>query len=106
MRIEIFDYFCGIKYYIYLMNIRKVIKESGWTLERLAAEMTNKNGEKGITQSSVSQMLNGNPTIDKLQEIANIIGVSVADLVRDTDEQRSTSLTCPHCGKEIKIELK
>ena len=88
------------------MKIRKVIKESGWTLERLAAEMTGKNGEKGITQSSVSQMLNGNPTIDKLQEIANIIGVSVSELVRDTDEQRGTSLTCPHCGKEIQIELK
>lgn len=88
------------------MNIRKVIKESGWTLERLAAEMTGKNGEKGITQSSVSQMLNGNPTIDKLQEIAKIIGVSVSDLVREEDENRSTSLTCPHCGKEIQIELK
>lgn len=88
------------------MNIKKVIKERGWTLEKLAAEMTGKDGKKGISQPSVSSIVNGNPTIDKLQEIANIIGVSVADLVRDTDEQRSTSLTCPHCGKEIKIELK
>ena len=88
------------------MNIKKVIKERGWTLEKLAAEMTGKDGKKGISQPSVSSIVNGNPTIDKLQEIANIIGVSVADLVRYTDEQRSTSLTCPHCGKEIKIELK
>lgn len=86
------------------MNIKRVIKEKGWTLEKLAAEMTGKDGKKGISQPSVSSIVNGNPTIDKLQEIADIIGVSVADLVRDSDEQHSTSLTCPHCGKEINIE--
>lgn len=65
------------------MDIKKVIKESGWTLERLAAEMTNKNGLKGISQPSVSQIVNGNPTLDKLQEIARIIGIPVSELVRD-----------------------
>ena len=88
------------------MNIKKVIKDSGWTLEQLAAEMKNKNGEKGVTQSSVSQMLNGNPTLDKLQEIANIIGISVSELLKDENDLKKTSVTCPHCGKEIKIEVK
>lgn len=63
------------------MNIKKVIKESGWTLEKLAAEMINKNGQKGISQPSLSQIINGNPTLDKLQEIARIIGVPVSKLV-------------------------
>ena len=88
------------------MNIKKVIKDSGWTLEQLAAEMKNKNGEKGISQPSVSSIVNGNPTLDKLQEIADIIGISVSTLVRDEDDMRKTSVTCPHCGKEIQIEVK
>lgn len=86
------------------MDIKKVIKDSGWTLERLAAEMTNKNGQKGISQPSVSQIVNGNPTLDKLQEIAGIIGVPVSELVRDEDKVDDNTITCPHCGKKIKIE--
>lgn len=88
------------------MNIKKVIKNNGWTLEQLAAEMMNKNGEKGISQPSVSSIVNGNPTLDKLQEIANIIGISVSELVREEGESPVTTLTCPHCGREIQIEVK
>lgn len=86
------------------MDIKKVIKDSGWTLERLAAEMTNKNGQKGISQPSVSQIVNGNPTLDKLQEIAGIIGVPVSELVRDEDKVDDNTITCPYCGKKIKLE--
>ena len=88
------------------MNIKKVIKNKGWTLEQLATEMTNKKGEKGVSHASVSQIINGNPTLDKLQEIANIIGISVSELVRDENDIRKTSVTCPHCGKDIQIEVK
>ncbi|MBR6592426.1 MAG: helix-turn-helix transcriptional regulator [Prevotella sp.] len=88
------------------MNIKEVIKSHGWTLERLAAEMTNKNGGKGISQPSVSSIVNGNPTIDKLQEIATIIGISVSELVSDETDSRTSTLRCPHCGKEIQVEIK
>ena len=98
--------FVGEKYKIQSMNIKKVIKDSGWTLEQLAAEMKNKNGDKGISQPSVSSIVNGNPTLDKLQEIANIIGISVSELLRDENDIRKTSVICPHCGKEIQIEVK
>lgn len=86
------------------MNIKKVIQEKGWTLERVGELMTNKNGEKGVSQSSVSQMINGNPTIDKLQEIASIIGISVSELVADEVEQDKTRITCPKCGARFKLE--
>lgn len=85
------------------MNIKKVIKDRGWTLERLAAEMKNKKGEKGITHAAVSQMINGNPTIDKLQEIASIIGVSISELV--ADDGAPVIKKCPHCGKPINIKI-
>ena len=69
------------------MDIRKVIKERGWTLERLATEMTNKReGKKGISQSSLSQLLNGSTPLDRLQEIARIIGVSRSELVKDENQ--------------------
>ncbi len=84
------------------MNIKKVIKDSGWTLERLANEMKNKNGEKGVSQASVSQLINGNPTLDKLQEIASIIGVSVSELLKEENDC-TQSIKCPHCGEPIEI---
>lgn len=88
------------------MDIKKVIKKQGWTLDRLAAEMTNKRGGKrGISQSSLSQLLNGKTPLDRLQEISSIIGIPVSELLREEDEQRSTSITCPHCGQVIKIHV-
>lgn len=83
------------------MDIKKVIKERGWTLEKLAAEMTNKHGGKGITQPTVSQIINGNPSLDKLKEIASIIGVTVSDLLRDEEDN---VIICPNCGAKLEIK--
>lgn len=76
------------------MNIKKVISEKGWTLERLAAEMSNTRdkdnpNKKGVSQATVSQIVGkyGNPTIDKLKEIASIIGVTLEELVSDGDSK-------------------
>lgn len=86
------------------MDIKKVIKKQGWTLERVAAEMKKPNGEKGLPQSSLSQLIiNGNPSYLKLQEIANIIGVSVSELVAD-DGDNCQHIVCPKCGEVIPIE--
>ena len=84
------------------MDIKKKIKEHGWTLERLASEMKGKGGTKGVSQPAISSIINGNPTLDKLQEIANIIGISVAELLANDNEQVN-SFHCPHCGKPLKI---
>lgn len=87
------------------MNIKQSIKAHGWTLDALAKEMTNRDGTKGITQPSMSQLVNGNPTLDKLKEIAAIIGISVSELVTDTDGSGCAMLRCPHCGKAISVRL-
>lgn len=66
--------------------------------------MKKPNGEVGLPQSALSQLIiNGNPTFDKLQEIASIIGVSVSELVAD-EKDASNTIICPHCGKTIKFE--
>lgn len=88
------------------MDLKKAISERGWTLERLAAQMVNTRKEgnpKGVSQATVSQIINGNPTIEKLQEIASIIGISVAELLKDS-EDTSATINCPHCGKVITIK--
>ena len=88
------------------MNIKKVINKKGWSVSALAAEMPNRDGTKGIKQSSMSRIINGNPTIDTLKDLAKIIGVSLSELVADDNDQQGTSLTCPHCGKPIGLEIK
>lgn len=87
------------------MNIKKVISSHGWTLERLASEMTGRDGKKGISQPSVSSLVNGNPTLDRLKEIASIVGVSVSELVADENNPNMQSVKCPHCGKELHIKI-
>ena len=85
------------------MNIKEQIQSKGFTISQVAALMTNKNGDKGITQSSLSQIINGNPTLDKLQEIASIIGISVSELVSEGEAAPNT-ITCPKCGTRFKME--
>ena len=87
------------------MDLKKKIKALGWTQERLAAEMTDRTGKKGITQSALTQMLNGDPSISRVQQIASILGVSLSELMSDEDIviPRSTAITCPYCGKELRL---
>ena len=85
------------------MDIKAKVKSCGWTMDRLAAEMTNKKGEKGTSQSAVSQLINGNPSLDKLVEIASIIGISVSELVAD-EEPNTNTIKCPKCGAELTLK--
>lgn len=87
------------------MNIQAKIKQQGFTIAQVAARMKKKSGGIGISQGSLSTILNGNPTIDKLREVADIIGLSLSELVADDDNSCSKSIACPHCGKKIRVSL-
>lgn len=88
------------------MNIQKIIKRQGFTIASVAAKMKNeREGKIGMTQGSLSSMLNNNPTITRLQEIADIIGVSLSELVADEASEKETYIICPHCGEKIKISV-
>jgi transcriptional regulator with XRE-family HTH domain len=87
------------------MNIQKVIKRQGFTISQVAALVKNQRGGIGVSQGALSSTLNNNPGIEKLQEIANIIGVSLSELVADENDQQGTSLICPHCGKPIALHV-
>ena len=77
--------------------VKTVIKEKGWTIERVAAEM-------GITRVTLSQNLSRNPTVNTLQRIAAVIGCNVGDFFRDELLTSPTTDICPHCGKPIIIK--
>lgn len=87
------------------MNIQKKIKEHGYTIAEVAEKMKNSRGGVGISQGSLSTALNANPTISRLQEIANIIGCSLPELVADDNDNNKCEIRCPHCHKSIRLSI-
>lgn len=79
------------------MNIKAVISRKGFTMQQVADKL-------GISQQAVSQAVNGNPSLSRLKDIADAIGVTVSELVAD-DEHSTHTATCPHCGHEIEITI-
>ena len=88
--------------------LKRNLKKRGWTTVQLASRMKGKNGEAGISQPSMSQILNGNPTLNKLEEIAAIVGVPLCDLLHEdegTTAALSPSVACPCCGAVLRVSL-
>ena len=76
-----------------MLRIKEVIKEKGLTVKEVAEKL-------GMSSPSLSDAINGNPTADKLERIANAINVPISELFEQpaTDEVR-----CPYCGNKIKV---
>ena len=87
------------------MNIQAKIKSRGFTSAQVAARMKKKSGGVGISQGTLSTILNGNPTIDKLREVADIIGMSVSELIQEDGEPCCRHIKCPYCDNTIRLSL-
>lgn len=84
------------------MRIREILKEQGITTKELAEKM-------GISQSALNQNISGNPSVRILSNIANALNVPIWQLFADPAEiqtKDNSFITCPHCGREIQIEIK
>lgn len=57
----------------------------------------------GINRVNLSNMVNGNPTVETLNKIADALNVPVTELFEQPKSDMA-SLTCPHCGKNINIK--
>ena len=79
------------------MDIKKVIKERGYTIEEVAKKM-------GISRVTLSQNMSRNPTVSTLERIANAIGCEVSEFFMEGKSDTANTITCPHCGKPIKFE--
>ena len=85
------------------MDIKGVIKEKGFTLDRVASELKERGIMPRASKSSLSQSINGNPNLSTLQAIAEVIGCNVSEFFAD-EKDASNTIICPHCGKPIKFE--
>lgn len=55
------------------LRIKEIARAKGITMNEIAEKM-------GINPVNLSSSLNGNPTLNRLQEVADILGVDVSDL--------------------------
>ncbi len=67
-------------------NIRDLAKIKGYSVNRLEHEL-------GFARSSINKFNKNTPSVDKLQQIANKLNVTVDDLVRERG-----LTTCKECG--------
>ncbi len=79
------------------LNIKKTIKDYGLEVREVAKRME-------ISPTGLSQHINGNPSVEVLQRIADAIGCDVSELF-EYPKKDFLSLTCPHCGKDISIKV-
>lgn len=79
------------------IRVREICKEKGLTIQDLADKMEMK-------RESLSRAINGNPTLETLNKIADALKVPVTDLF-EQPKKDSLSLTCPHCGKDINLKV-
>ena len=84
------------------MRIKEILKEKGMTVQELADKLN-------ISRQALSKQIQGKLLVETAQTIADALDVPVWQLFANPLEvlsKDSTSITCPHCGKEIQIEVK
>lgn len=78
------------------LNIKKTIKDKGLEVREVAKIM-------GITPTGLSQHINGNPSVEVLERIADAIGCDISELF-ESPHTNTAGIACPHCGKSITIK--
>ncbi|WP_455954547.1 helix-turn-helix domain-containing protein [Alistipes finegoldii] len=77
-----------------MLQLKDLLRRKGMTAKELAVKI-------GISEGALSKSLSGNPTLERIEQIANALGVSIPELFAP---QPTNTITCPHCGKLIKVE--
>ncbi len=79
------------------LRIKEIMNERNVTSAWLAEQV-------GISKVAVSNIVTGksSPSLDNLIKIAGVLNISITELIGE--EKEESSITCPHCGKKIKIE--
>ena len=79
------------------LRIKEFMSERNVTSAWLAEQV-------GISKVAVSNIVTGksSPSLDNLIKIAGVLNISITELIGE--EKEESTITCPHCGKKIKIE--
>lgn len=83
------------------MDIKAVIKEKGFTLDKVASELKQRGIMPRASKSSLSQSINGNPNLSTLQAIAEVIGCKVIDFFQDEHPSFYAIIRCNGELKEV-----
>ena len=78
-----------------MLIIKEIIKEKGYSVTSLADKI-------GMTQVSLSRIINGNPTVETLEKIANALDVEVRDLFSGKSPEENELFVIKE-GKSISI---
>jgi transcriptional regulator with XRE-family HTH domain len=82
-------------------RIKDILKEQGITINELAEKM-------GLNRVTLSTQINGTANIASYEKIAAALDVPLWQLFASSQEVQETknTITCPHCGKPIELEVK
>lgn len=78
-----------------MLRVKDICTEQGITLQELAKRL-------GITYQSLYESIKGNPSLSRLNEIAEALGVNITDLFAQVD---AAKIVCPHCGQSIIVKV-
>lgn len=83
------------------MDIKSIIKQKGYTIQDVAKKI-------GVNRVTLTLTLQGNPTYNKMKQIADAIDCDVMDFFRDEathqpEPRAENTLTCPKCGTKLKL---
>lgn len=76
-----------------MLRVQEICKEQGITMQDLAKRM-------GISYQALYASVSGNPTIAKVKEIANTLGVDYIELL---EEKKEVSLLLEYQGETKRI---
>ena len=83
-------------------RIKEILKEQGVTINELADKL-------GISRVTLSTQINGTANIVSYEKIATALNVPMWQLFASPKEIQpqsdGASVTCPNCGKSIKIKV-
>ena len=64
-----------------ILRVKEILRSKGMTINELACIM-------GINRVTLSNIINGNPTLETLQKISNCLGVKIPELFAEISENK------------------
>ena len=85
-------------------RIKEILKEKGLTGVELAKRIKNAKGEP-VTPQYINGIVSerGSVSLDKLKELADALGVTMAELFADYKEKDSSLVKCPACNEQLRL---
>ena len=77
-----------------MLQLKDLLRRKGMTAKELAVKI-------GISEGALSKSLSGNPTLERIEQIAAALGVAVPELFAP---QPTNTITCPKCGTVLEVK--